>query len=200
MKKLEIFKYFEENEESALLKTIRIPKNLQCLTNKLPQPNYEKKQKSYSDEIKDSLPDIKMSQNIPTKNNEKKFSEKESENKKDTEESKKVYRNSAPTATQYLNTDDNATKKNNDNQNNIQKKKRRFENNDRSLDNLKRNDIYVSSNNSNNIKIVKSENYDKNINNSILMNKSPQKDGTSVKKKREFTMLPNIKNQGNNER
>lgn len=42
-KRLEFFKTSaEDNEESSLLQTIRIPKNLLFLTDKLPQANYEK--------------------------------------------------------------------------------------------------------------------------------------------------------------
>jgi len=45
-KRIEYFKAFagdEDNEDLALLKTINIPKNLLFLTDKLPQPNYDKK-------------------------------------------------------------------------------------------------------------------------------------------------------------
>ena len=45
-KRIEYFKVFagdEDNEDLALLKTINIPKNLLFLTDKLPQPNYDKK-------------------------------------------------------------------------------------------------------------------------------------------------------------
>ena len=45
-KRIDYFKAFagdEENEDLALLKTINIPKNLLFLTDKLPQPNYDKK-------------------------------------------------------------------------------------------------------------------------------------------------------------
>jgi NIMA (never in mitosis gene a)-related kinase len=45
-KRIEYFKAFagdEVNEDMALLKTINIPKNLLFLTDKLPQPNYDKK-------------------------------------------------------------------------------------------------------------------------------------------------------------
>ena len=39
---MEFLKANDENEESSLLQTIRIPKNLLFLTDKLPQANYEK--------------------------------------------------------------------------------------------------------------------------------------------------------------
>lgn len=42
-KRIEYFKAFnEESEDQCLMQTIRIPKNLLFLSDKLPQPNYEK--------------------------------------------------------------------------------------------------------------------------------------------------------------
>lgn len=200
LKKLEIIKSLEENEESSLLQTIRIPKNLHCLTNKLPQPNYEKRQKgknsSFTDEVKESLPDIKKLQNNNVKYSGKK-NEKENDLRKQlTEETKredKIDYN-------LQNTEELNMKSNNDVNEiiNNQKKKRRIEVNDRSLDNIRKNEIYASSNNNNNnIKILKSENYERSINKSIIREKSPIDDTPSLKKKREFMMLPNIKNQQN---
>ena len=47
-KRIEYFKTFtgeQENEDKALLQTIRIPKNLLFLSDKLPKPNYSKHMK-----------------------------------------------------------------------------------------------------------------------------------------------------------
>jgi NIMA (never in mitosis gene a)-related kinase len=192
-----MFSAFEEGGENTLLQTIRIPKNLHMLTKKLPQPNYEKKQKaknnSFTDENKESLPDIKLIQNnqIGKKSGQKKNEEEKKEETKGPKEDKNSV---ITTDNNNNNTGENNLKINNDqNQNeaNTQKKKRRIEQNDRSLDNIKRNEIYVGSNNNNNIKVIKSENYEKNINKSIIRGKSPIEESKM--------MLPNIKNQQNNE-
>ena len=192
MKKLEIYKSFDENEEFTLLQTIRIPKNLNLLTNKLPQPCYEKKIKaktsSFTEENKESLPDIKMIQNNLIQKKSGKKNEKEEENKKED-------KSSVITTQNINNTEEN---KLNNEEINIQKKKRRLENDNRSLDNIKRNEIYRSNNN--NIKVIKSENFDKNNIKGIIREKSPNEDSALLKKKREFmSLLPNIKNQQNNE-
>ena len=205
LKKLEVFKSFEENEESSLLQTIRIPKNLLFLTDKLPQPNYEKRQNkknhSFTEENKDSLPEIKMNQkNIIRKRSDKKY---DKENKdSDNEERQKEHRLSMPNhlPTQNGVSEDSNIKLNNQQVIPIPKKKRRIENNDRSMDNIISPNIYSSALNgssNNNIKILKSENYDNN--NSILRDKSPYEDSPLLKKKKELMMLPNIRNQQKNE-
>jgi hypothetical protein len=216
MKKLEILKLFEENEENALLQTIHVPKNLNFLTNKLPQSNYEKdkekdkekeKEKKYSGknknnsfidekENKESLPGIKISgsQNNLGRKSEKK-SDRDRDSIKDIDENKKEDQCTAPNLQINISkTEENNLKVYNDQDNNIQRKKRRFENNDRSLDNIK---INGSSINNNNIVIIKSENYDKSINNSIIREKSPVEENSSIRKRKEFMYLPNIKYQKN---
>ncbi len=58
---MDFFKNIDDNEESSLLQTIRIPKNLLFLTDKLPQPNYEKipnKRNLSFTNNKNELPDI----------------------------------------------------------------------------------------------------------------------------------------------
>jgi NIMA (never in mitosis gene a)-related kinase len=57
-KRIEYFKSFagdQENEDKALLQTIRIPKNLLFLSDKLPKPNYSKKMRSSNNAISDEL-------------------------------------------------------------------------------------------------------------------------------------------------
>jgi NIMA (never in mitosis gene a)-related kinase len=57
-KRIEYFKSFagdQENEDKALLQTIRIPKNLLFLSDKLPKPNYSKKMRSSNNAISDKL-------------------------------------------------------------------------------------------------------------------------------------------------
>ena len=57
-KRIEYFKSFtgeQENEDKALLQTIRIPKNLLFLSDKLPKPNYSKHMRSSSNGVSDKL-------------------------------------------------------------------------------------------------------------------------------------------------
>jgi hypothetical protein len=67
MKRIEYFKsYTEDVEDQSLLQTIKIPKNLLFLSDKLPQPNYEKqninkKNHSFTKKNQNDLPDIRMS-------------------------------------------------------------------------------------------------------------------------------------------
>lgn len=212
LKKLETFKCTDENEESSLLQTIRIPKNLLFLTDKLPQPNYEKKivkknnnnSNSFSDEIKESLPDIKTNNN---KNNIRKRSENkfDSEKKENSEDKRTNERNSL--LINYLPTQNTNDDKHSNNiklsneQIIIPKKKRRIDNNDRSLDNIISHNIYSNALNgsgigSNNIKILKSENYEIHNSNSMLRDKSPYEDSPYLRKKnKDIMMLPNIRHQ-----
>lgn len=207
MKKLEIFKAVEDNEESALLQTIRIPKNLLFLTDKLPQPNYEKrpnrKNNSFTDE-KTELPDIKLNQkaNVSKRKNEKKSDtdnsdinninyKKDSSDERNSAEKKNNYLPSHELSKNILNTEEN----NIDIDTQVGKKKRnRLENNDRSLDNI------INHNINNNLKILKSDNFD-NSSNSLIRDRSPYEDAASGKRKNRdnIMMLPNIKNQANYE-
>ena len=70
-KRIEYFKSFtDESEDVALLQTIRIPKNLLFLSDKLPQPNYEKlKPKNNSFTKKSDLPDINLRNHSNVKSN-----------------------------------------------------------------------------------------------------------------------------------
>ena len=62
-KRIEYFKnYAEDFEDQSLLQTIKIPKNLLFLSDKLPQPNYEKlnkKNHSFTKKNANELPDIR---------------------------------------------------------------------------------------------------------------------------------------------
>jgi NIMA (never in mitosis gene a)-related kinase 1/4/5 len=65
-KRIEYFKAFnEESEDQCLMQTIRIPKNLLFLSDKLPQPNYEKTKNNNSFTKKNNyeLPDIRQINN-----------------------------------------------------------------------------------------------------------------------------------------
>lgn len=75
-KRIEYFKnYTDEHEDQALLQTIRIPKNLLFLSDKLPQANYEKnnnrKNHSFTKKGSNDLPDIRVA-NIQTKKTKQK--------------------------------------------------------------------------------------------------------------------------------
>lgn len=72
-KRIEYFKSFADdpNEDQALLQTIRVPKNLLFLSDKLPQPNYEKitkKNHSFTKKAQNDLPDISMRNNVNQNN------------------------------------------------------------------------------------------------------------------------------------
>lgn len=58
VKRIEIFKAHEENEDSNLLQTIRIPKNLLFLTERLPKANYNKQVKTFTKKADNDLPEI----------------------------------------------------------------------------------------------------------------------------------------------
>lgn len=209
-----MFKCNDESEESSLLQTIRIPKNLLFLTDKLPQPNYEKKitkknnnnSNSFSDEIKESLPDIKINQNKNhiRKRSEKKYDKdiRDSDKKDNSEEKRNNDRNSLLINYMPTNDESNGNLKLNNEQIIIPKKKRRIDNNDRSLDNIISHNIYSNALNgsgigsNNNIKILKSENYEINNNNSLIRDKSPYEDSPYIRKKsKDIMMLPNIRHQ-----
>jgi hypothetical protein len=72
-KRIEYFKSFtdEPNEDQALLQTIRVPKNLLFLSDKLPQPNYEKvvkKNHSFTKKNQNDLPEIGIRNSINQNN------------------------------------------------------------------------------------------------------------------------------------
>jgi len=196
-----------------LLQTIRIPKNLLFLSDKLPQPNYEKKptrkhnNNSFSDDTKNELPDININQkaNISKRRNEKKSDNGENNNNKNKENSEEINSNEKQIYTCNESNSEEVKSKNNDNNNDLEpqaivKKKKRMEKNDRSLDNIINSNIYSNALGSNNIKILKNENLD-NSNNSLLRDRSQYDDASLPKKKNRennnIMMLPNIKNQIN---
>ncbi len=80
---MDFFKNIDDNEESSLLQTIRVPKNLLFLTDKLPQANYEKipnKRNLSFTNNKSELPDIhgkNLHRSKKTKRPEKKEAPKE---------------------------------------------------------------------------------------------------------------------------
>ena len=63
-KRIEYFKSFnEENEDQALLQTIRIPKNLLFLSDKLPEAKYTIKGGPFAKNTQAELPDIRSLSN-----------------------------------------------------------------------------------------------------------------------------------------
>lgn len=189
---MEFFKNIEDNEESSLLQTIRIPKNLLFLTDKLPQANYEKipnKRNLSFNNNKNELPDIN-GKNI----HKSKKSIKKSERRENTKDKKD--------SDNKENRDRNIISENNNNEEGENKK---YEKNDNEVDedNPKKKKIvasldhsHVSGNNSNNnhnIKIIKNtESLE--VNSSIQREKSPILN-EEKKKLKDNMMLPNIKNQ-----
>ena len=182
------------------------------LTDKLPQPNYEKRSNRKSNnsftEEKTELPDIKLNQkiNLSKKKNEKK-SDKDSSERINIQKESSRERNSTEKKNPLLPSQDLSknllyTEDNNINNNNFDldtqeapKKRRGMENNDRSLDNI------INQNINSNIKILKSENLD-NSNNSLIRDRSPYDEAVSGRRKNRennIMMLPNIKNQINYE-
>ena len=87
-KRIEFFQDYndEEMEESSLLQTIKVPRNLLFLSDKLPQPNYkieEKEINTYSVKPQGSLPDIIIkSKRNPDNNIEKILEDKKREKQK----------------------------------------------------------------------------------------------------------------------
>lgn len=81
-KRIEYFKnYIDETEDQALLQTIRIPKNLLFLSDKLPQANYEKnninkKNHSFTKKAVNELPDIRVNPSNKISGNKKIRNEK----------------------------------------------------------------------------------------------------------------------------
>lgn len=64
LKRIEYFKSStEENEDQSLLQTIRIPKNLLFLSDKLPEPNYTKKGGPFAKNNQPELPEIRTLSN-----------------------------------------------------------------------------------------------------------------------------------------
>lgn len=179
------------------------------LTDKLPQPNYEKranrKNNSFTDD-KNELPDIKLNQRgtISKKKSEKKSDKANNDNKSYNEDvqARQSSEKIISISRNVVNSEENKNNMNGkilDQDLQVPKKRRKIENNDRSLDNLINQNIYNSAiggiGNSNNIKVVKSENYDGN-NSLIIKDKSPKEESPKNKKKnKENIMLPNIKNQ-----
>ena len=186
VKRMENFKNEEDFEEMTLLQTIRIPKNLLYLTEKLPQANYEK---------------IPNKKNLSFSNNKNNYQEKGKiklkKNLKKVEKTKEYSENKE-------NKDKNANYENNEDEINM---KKYVKNDNESDDGLKSNkkkkqgslDLsHLSGNNGSHLKVIKNtDNIE--INNSVVREKSTKND----KEKRikdinsnNGVHLPNIKNQG----
>ena len=179
-KRMENFKNTEDYEEMTLLQTIKIPKNLGFLTDKLPQANYEK---------------IPNKRNLSFSNNNEKGKIKLKKNTKKLEKTK-----------DYSENKDNKDNNDDDNNNNPSKKYIKNDNEDDedvmankrkkhgSLD-----QSHLSGNNAANIKIIKNtENIE--INNSHIKErereKSPHERRVKEINSNNGLNLPNIKNKG----
>lgn len=189
LKRMDFFNNIDDNEESSLLQTIRVPKNLLFLTDKLPQPNYEripnKRNLSFTNN-KTDLPDI-HGKNINKSKKSKKSKEIQKENKKEYSEKKDTK-------------DKHSIQPNNEE---IVIKK--MEKIDEDQDDIKKKRITASLNQSHlsggkidnssinhNIKIIKGSDLD--INTSVVREKSPINE-EKRKIKEANNMLPNIKGQ-----
>ena len=192
---MDFFKNIDDNEESSLLQTIRVPKNLLFLTDKLPQPNYEKipnKRNLSFTNNKSELPDINgknINRTKKTKRPEKKEIQKD--NKKEYSEKKDIRDRHIIQLNNDANDEEIVKKKIEkiDDEQEEMKKKRIAANLDYSqLSGGKRENSAVN----HNIKIIK--NSDMDINLSIAREKSPVNE-EKRKIKEANMMLPNIKGQ-----
>jgi len=186
---MDFFKSVEDNEESSLLQTIRVPKNLLFLTDKLPQPNYEKipnKRNLSFTNNKSELPDINGKNRIK-KNKKQERNGKDRKELSENKDYKERYNNEG-------NEDQIVLKRNEkidedqDEATNIKRKKIAA-----SLDHSQ-----LSANNrdhgsgSNNIRIIKDADLDSKV--SIIREKSPVNDDKKRSKDANGNvMLPNIK-------
>ena len=187
VKRMENFKNPEDFEEMTLLQTIRIPKNLGNLTDKLPQANYE---------IFPNKRNLSFSNNRNDNNNEK-GKIKLKKNLKKTEKAKDYSENKE-------NRDKNANYDNNEDDINLKKYVKNEDESDDELIANKRNkhgsldQSHLSGNNAANIKVIKNvDNIE--INKSIVREKNPLND--KEKRMKDINSnngihLPNIKNQG----
>jgi hypothetical protein len=165
-------------EEMTLLQTIKIPKNLGFLTDKLPQANYEKfpNKRNLSFTNNNEKGKIKLKKNIKKIEKEKDHADENKDNNEDEQGNKK-----------YHNIDE-------DEDNTVNKRKKRG-----SLDHSQISG--VNNNNNNNIKVIKNtENIE--INKSNIKEKEREKSPIMDREKRtkeinaNNILLPNIKNQG----
>jgi hypothetical protein len=175
----------EDFEETAFLQTIRIPKNLLFLTDKLPQKNYEKipikKNLSFSNAKNDDKGKIKLKKNTGKRNEKKDYSENK-------ENRDKNYDN---------NDDDNNhqkkyAKNDQDSEEEITPNKRKKQHGSLDQSHLS------GGNNAANIKVIKNIDNNHEINNSIVRDKSPhQEKERRIKEINSNNIhLPNIKNLG----
>lgn len=194
---MENFKNHEDNEEMTLLQTIRIPKNLLFLTDKLPQANYEKipikKNLSFSNNKNDYNEKAKIKIKKTIKKNENKNRDY-SENKENRDKNYENDEEINPSQKKYIKND-------NDSEEEIQANKRKKHG---SLDNSH----LSGGNNASNIKVIKSIENNHEINNSIVRDKSPHNEKERRVRERErgdrdrerdnsnALHLPNIKNIG----
>lgn len=193
LKRMDFFKNSDDNEESSLLQTIRVPKNLLFLTDKLPQPNYEKipnKRNLSFTNNKSELPDINGKKILRVKKS-KRPKEIPKDNKKEYSEKKD-------------NKERNSIQPNDGNEDIVVKKMEKI---DEDQDEIKKKRIAASLDQSHlsggkidnnvinhNIKIIKNSDLD--VNTSIIREKSPTNE-EKRKIKEANIMLPSIKGQMN---
>lgn len=195
LKRMDFFKNADDNEESSLLQTIRVPKNLLFLTDKLPQPNYEKipnKRNLSFTNNKTELPNIhgkNVQRSKKTKRPEKK--EMPKDNKKEYSEKKE---NKDRHSLQHINDGNDEEilikkiEKIEEDHDEIKKKRLAASLDQSHLSGGKRENSAVNRN----IKIIKNSDLD--INTSIVREKSPGNEERR-KIKEANIMLPNIKAQ-----
>jgi hypothetical protein len=161
---MENFKNNEDSEEMTLLQTIKIPKNLGFLTDKLPQANYEKipnkRNLSFSNnnekgkiKLKKNIKKIEKSKenNLENKENYEDYKDKEKEKDKDKE-------NNAAGVAAIISNKKYAKKENEDEEDTMANKRKKHTSLDQS---------HISGNNAANIKVIKNiENID--VNNSLI--------------------------------
>lgn len=181
---MENFKNPEDFEEMTLLQTIRVPKNLLFLTDKLPQANYEK---------------IPIKKNLSFSNNKNDYNEKKIKLKKNVKKTeKKDYSENKENRDKNYDNDEeiNPTKKyaknDNDSDDEVQAANKRKKHGSLDQSHLSGN------NNAPNIKVIKNiENNNMEINNSMVRDKSPHNDKERrIIKDNNNLHLPNIKNLG----
>ena len=184
---METFKNPEDFEEMTLLQTIRIPKNLLFLTDKLPQANYEK---------------IPIKKNLSFSNNKNDYNKNKAKIKikktvKKTEKNKEYSENKENRDKNYEN-EEKYAKIDNDSEEEMPSNKRKKREHG-SLDNSH---LSVGNNNPPNIQVIKNiDNNNIEINNSIVRDKSPHRHNEKERRMKEINNnnaihLPNIKNLG----
>ena len=196
---MEFLKANDENEESSLLQTIRIPKNLLFLTDKLPQANYEKipnkRNLSFNNVNNYELPDI--NKNLKIKKSLKKSDRKDIKEKKNFSENKENKdKNILPNNPHHEHNHIDSKSSNNNEEDLVKKyEQEQDENNSSPLRKRKKPEILNGSwdhsqISGNNLKIIKNSDN----NSSMHRDKSPYIEENKRKNNKENN-LPNIKNQ-----